>query len=362
MSGPPAHDEIVDYTDGASSLDIQNVIRDNSRGRGDLHVASSYRPRRSMSSFRDQDDAEGSIFDGPGSVTIPSSVTGLRRTRTRSIQSASRRESREFNANFRRRDSTTSRPVLSRRGTATSEALADTDDESNSLLSSQVASPRRKSIDDPDGSQSPEERRTRRTSSVFGNIAHFFGRRESPSRRSTASRSRRGSMDYTESLTEDEGDDRWGYNSSEEDASDEETRSLRSDAYPASSRGSLSRPPSPSSAFPGLGRDPIFGDTRVDMDDVSIVESIPATSGPPNRQDIYISDEDLQLRLIGYAIVQWRNLLWKLITILSFGIVGLAGHWFPEFWLRCVAVEKPFAHKTANVVVVEVRSIPFLVS
>lgn len=357
MNGASAHDEIVDYTEGASSVDIQNAIRDNTRGRGDLQVGTSYRPRRSMSSFRDEEDAGGSIFDGPGSVTIPSSVTGLRRSRTRSIQSASRRTSREFDSGFRRRDSTNSRPVMTRRITGNSEALTDTDDESNVLSSPQVAWPIRRSTDELNESVPPEERRTGRTSSVFGSFANFFARRESPSRRSNASRSRRGSVDYTASPTEEEPDDRWGYNSSEEDTSEVGTMSIRSDAYPASSRGSISslRPASPATAF-GLGRDPIFGDTRVDMDGISMAESIPATAGPPSRQDVYISDEDLQLRLIGYAVVQTRNLLWRLSTILSFGIMGLVGHWFPEFWLRCVAVEKPFADKATKIVVVEVRS------
>jgi cation-transporting ATPase 13A3/4/5 len=188
---------------------------------------------------------------------------------------------------------------------------------------------------------------------VFGNIASFFGRRGSPSRQSSTSLSRRGSINYAESPTED-GEDRWGYHSSEDEASVDDGPSARGSIYPASSRGTHSPPSSPTIAFPGLGRDPIFGDTRIDIDDESIAESLPPFSGPPTQQDIHIVDEDLRLRLIGFEAVLWRRWAWNILTLCTFGLLGLLGHWFPEFWLRCVARRKPFAAPSTNLVIVEV--------
>jgi cation-transporting ATPase 13A2 len=354
MSSTSPQDDL-DYTDGASAQDIQNVIRETPRGRGDLQVASSYQPRRSMSSFRDQDEATGSIFDGPGSVTIPSSVTGLRRSRTRSFLSRSRRGSHTFESSSQISDRDMSRPMLSRRGTSTSvnaEAV-DSDQETSSPISERRRGRQRRSTEENDNLISPGEEGARRTS-MFGNLVSFFGRRESPSRLSHTSRSRRGSIDYAQSPTEEEGEDRWGYHSSEEDASDDETTSLPGSLYPASSRGSNSRPVSPVAAFPGLGRDPIFGDTRIDMTDVSTVKSLPITTGPPSHQDIYLEDEDLKIRVIGYTLVRWRKLLWDISTLFSLGLLGLLGLWFPEFWLRCTAKRRPFSQSETNLVVIEV--------
>ena len=356
MSASPTNED-RDYTDGASALDIQSAIMDVPRGRGDSQVASSYQPRRSMSSFRDNEDSGGAIFDGPGSMIIPSSQTGLKTARTRSFRAGSRRASRNQGHPS---ETELSRPNLSRRGTGRSDngdALADSDVETSSPISERPSRSRhRMSSQTTDilaspGDEATQERRT----SMFGNLASFFGgRREtSPSRKSDASRSRRGSIDYAESISE-EREDRWGYHSSEEGSSDEDAASLPGSLYPASSRGSHSRPTSPSSAFPGMGRDPIFGDTRIDMDEVSITESIPLSAGPPSQQDVYIADEDLKLRFLGYQLVQWRGYLWSILSVVSLGMLGLVGHWFPEFWLRCVARKKPFGSKSASLVIVEV--------
>lgn len=363
MSSPLTQDDL-DYTDGASAQDIQNVIRETPRGRGDLQVASSYQPRRSMSSFRDQDEATGSIFDGPGSVTIPSSVTGLRRSRTRSFLSRSRRGSHAFESSSQISDRDMSRPMLSRRGTSTSvnaDAVVDSDQETSSPISERRRGRRKRNTDENENLISPGEESARRTS-MFGNLVSFFGRRESPSRLSQGSRSRRGSIDYAQSPTEDEGEDRWGYHSSEEDASDEDTTSLPGSLYPASSRGSHSRPGSPVAAFPGLGRDPIFGDTRIDMTDVSTVKSLPITTGPPSHQDIYLEDEDLKIRFVGYTLVRWRKWLWNISTLCSLGLLGLIGLWFPEFWLRCTAKRRPFLERETNLVVVESPSTDIIIS
>jgi cation-transporting ATPase 13A2 len=356
MSDGPSRDEHLDYTDGASAQDIHDAVLLSPRGRGELQVATSYLSRRSSSSFRDYDDGGGAIFDGPGSVTIPSSITGLRSSRARSFN-PSRRGSRVLDSDANVNETDSLYPGLRRHASSRS---AGTDIESGSpVRTRRVPIPRRNtaSTDDIDDilSAGDAEERGRRTS-MFGNIASFFGRRESPSRRSSTSLSRRENASYAESPTEEE-EDRWGYHSSEDEASVEDAPSDRGGIYPASSRGTHSCPPSPSGAFPGLGRDPIFGDTRIDIDDESIAEPLPPSSGPPTQQDIHIADEDLRLRLIGFEAILWRRWAWNIVTICTFGLFGLLGHWFPEFWLRCVARRRPFGVPSTNLVIVEVRDL-----
>lgn len=355
MSASPYREEEREYTDGATPQDIQEVVRNTPRGRGEFQAATSYVSRRSSSAFRDEDDASGNIFDGPGSVVIPSSITGLRSVRTRSFH-GSRRNSRAFGSREQLSDGGVSSPSFSRHASsrmAPAEALVDSDEEA-SLPVRPRRVPSRRSIDDGIEIHFPEDDQTRRTS-VFGNIANFFARRDSFSRRSSMSRSRRDSVNYAESPTEEE-DNRWGYHSSEEEASEEETTSLRPSIYPESSMGSHSRPPSPTSAFPGLGRDPIFGDTRIDIEEESITGSFPAPSGPPSQQDIQIADEDLRLRLYGFEAVHWRLWIWRIGTTITLGLLGLLGRWFPEFWLYCVARRCPFGASSTNLVVVEVSA------
>jgi len=364
MSSSSHEDEREDYTDGASPQEIQSAIREVPRGRGDQQIAESYQPRRSMSSFRDSDDAGGAVFDGPGSVTIPSSVTGLRSTRSRSFRAGSHRGSRVFDRNSQSAELDPVRPVLSRRGTSRSDAtdaLIDSDAETSSPVSVQPRPRyRRRSTSNAEAFPIEEEATRERRTSVFGSLATFFGagRQTSPSRKSDTSRSRQGSVaDYAESISE-EREDRWGYHSSEEGSAEEDNVSLPGSLYPASSRGSHSRPPSPSSAFPGMGRDPIFGDTRIDMDEASLAETIPVSSGPPSQQDVYIVDEDIKLRLLGYQTIRWRTALWNVLSIASLGILGLIGHWFTELWLRCVARKTSFTSRSANIVIVEVPPSP----
>ncbi|KAG8788562.1 hypothetical protein FRC15_003443 [Serendipita sp. 397] len=354
MSAAPSSADERDYTDGASAQEIQNVVQQTVR-RGESQVGGSYQPRRSTSSFRgDEEDTGGAIFDGPGSVTIPSSVTGLRSTRTRSFNTSSRRGSRIYRASSIDDDQGAIRPSLRRQGTFQSGgtvALDDSDDDGGSPIQERRGRRGRISTDETEDLLSQVSERPRRTS-MFGGFSSFFGRRESPSRKSNASQSRAGSVDYTASPVEE--DDRWGYHSSEEeDASGEDVASVHGSFYPASSRGSHSRPASPSNAFPGLGRDPIFGDTRIDMEEASLAESLPPTTGPPTHQDIYIADEDLKLRLLGYKTSRTRDIIWKTLTLCSLGTLGLLGHWFPPLWLWFVSKKNPFHDRETDLVVVE---------
>jgi cation-transporting ATPase 13A3/4/5 len=70
---------------------------------------------------------------------------------------------------------------------------------------------------------------------------------------------------------------------------------------------------------------------------------------------MYISDEDVNIRFVGYEVIRTHQLLWRLGCILSFGILALLGHWFPRAWLRWVAQEKAFMFIEHGFVVVEVR-------
>ncbi|EPQ57568.1 Ca-transporting ATPase [Gloeophyllum trabeum ATCC 11539] len=102
-----------------------------------------------------------------------------------------------------------------------------------------------------------------------------------------------------------------------------------------------------------LSADPIFGnEARIDMD-LDLEPDEPPPPGPPSRQTIYIADEDNTVRFIGYETQSARQYLWRLGCILTCGILGLLGHWFPHFWLRWVAKEKAFKDIDDGFVVVE---------
>ena len=209
-------------------------------------------------------------------------------------------------------------------------------------------------------------RRSRRKSAspaprptVFENIAQIFTRAatqtESPprSRRpSVSSRSSRaGLLRRTSSRRSDAGSDyavetddeeRWGYASEEEDESDAESiQDVDHDSVDFRSIDERSLPPSPSLALHVMTGDPIFGDeSRIDMGELDLSE--PPPPGPPSRQMIFLEEEDAHIRFVGYEVVRLRQILWRVLCVLSFGILGLLGHWFPRLWLRWVAKEKAF--------------------
>jgi cation-transporting ATPase 13A3/4/5 len=57
---------------------------------------------------------------------------------------------------------------------------------------------------------------------------------------------------------------------------------------------------------------------------------------------------------VGYDTIWWRQLLWRFSCVVTFGALGLLGHWFPQLWLRWVAREKAFQDAADGFVVVEV--------
>ncbi|KAI0940528.1 hypothetical protein AcW1_003699 [Taiwanofungus camphoratus] len=361
---PSSQPQAYDYTEGASAIDIEHALATSGRGRRDSRYGTQ---------------GEGAMFDGPGHSVNPSSVSRM------SVGDHRRRSSdawsRDTRTRRRSQGGTSSRGASPRRGLSRdskvsygsvdhgeqhdqTEGLSD-EGESHGML-------RR-----PTRKRSPSSSPHRPT--VFENIAHMFGRSalltESPlhSRRpSTSSRtsttrllhrssSRRSdaSSDYAVE-SQDEGDDRWGYSSGEEDESEASADANNAEAVSIGPSGSEldygSYPPSPTGgpSLPLMSGDAIFGgEARIDIGEFEPLD--PPPPGPPSRQTIYIADEDSYIRMLGYEIVLWRQWLWRLCCVLTCGVLTLLGHWFPRMWLRWATQEKAFKDIEDGFVVVEVN-------
>ncbi|CAA7259088.1 unnamed protein product [Cyclocybe aegerita] len=353
----PEGSQSYDYTEGASAVDIDQALDNSRRARRDSQYSTYH-----------GGDGDGAMFSGPGHIANPSSVSRMSHIelgrRSSDVWSRSRRKSFDSKASHRgRRDSRASQ--LSRRSLDSAVRQRVNGDETDSLL-------------DEDGGSATSGRRRRRSpspptrSSVFGNIANLFTRggaqensrerRRSISQRSSTSRLSRRSDAMSENAldTEDDEQERWGYSSGEEDESEEEyQQSIDTGKDTASITPSMnydSEPPSPmegNQSLPMLSFDPVFGgEARIDMDTTFTLLDLPPP-GPPSRQTIYIPDEDNTVRFIGYETIRWRVWAWRTCCVLSFGILGLLGHWFPYLWLRWVAREKAFIDSHDGFLVVE---------
>jgi len=104
-----------------------------------------------------------------------------------------------------------------------------------------------------------------------------------------------------------------------------------------------------------MSHDPLFGDTRIEIEELPRADSPPPPPGPPSRQKIHLVDEDLTVRFQGHEIIPYRRFLWNLSVFLTLGVLGLVGHWFLRFWLRWVTREKAFKDIKEGFVVVEVN-------
>jgi len=346
-----------DYTEGASAIDIGAAVDSNRRARRDSQYSTYY-----------GGDGDGAMFSGPGQSANPSSVSRMSHIeigrRSSDIWSRSRRKSIDSKGSYKRRRRGSVDSQVSRQ---TADAGDEQGDETNVLL-------------DDDALSSASGRRGRRISvsppprsSVFENLASLFGRQapESPphrrpslSHRSSSGRlSRRSTDALSENAvdTEDE-EERWGYSSGEEDSDNDSIHSgdgIRDNASITPSMNYDSEPPSPieaSQTLPLLGFDSVFdgAEARIDMD-TSFTLLDPPPPGPPSRQTVYISDEDNTIRFIGYETIPLRVWMWRIGCVVTFGILGLLGHWFPKWWLRSVAREKAFIDSHSGFLVVEVR-------
>lgn len=359
-----------DYTDGASQHEIEDALSDSrvpGRFRSDSQVGSSYGTIGRAN--------EGAVFDGPANAAVPSSVSRMSHrdmSRDRMRRMSSDRSSRvRLGRHLRRRsedsiaDDRSSERI--RRRYSEESVLTDQGETDDALSDDEGPGPSNRSL--RRRSPSPEPAHT----GVFGSIANMFGishsnqeteiapRRPSLSVRSSVSskrsqRSRRRSLtsDAGSAHTSEGGDDRWGYSSGEEDSDPGEEGSLGErgqDNLSDLDFGSM--PPSPRGSLPNMLSDPIFGDTRIDMEFTS-EPSNPPPPGPPSRQQIYMQEEDVTVRFIGYETVYWYKLLWRIGCFVTFGLLGLLGYWFPRLWLRFVAREKSFLKNRGGFVVVEV--------
>ena len=360
-SFPTEPDRSFDYTDGASPAEIQNALAERAsrpRARRESQIGSGYsrRQSRSMSGFRDDDEiSDGAVFDGPGSVNFPSSVSKMRHEGLR----AQRRSFHEFRSTTTDGDAGVERGAsVSRRSSVRSTSISDVEDGLEGREMTHKRSFARQSFTSLVRNRSSDENAQERQS-IFGNIAKLFGRRDSsPTSRRSRSRQTSVAGDRVESPIEEElEDDRWGYLSGEEDIEEDEATPFRRPEY-LSSRESFSQPPSPTSSLPGMLRDPIFGDTRLDFGEPTLLDDRPPPPGPPSRQDVYIADEDIELRFLGYELRNSREWMWAIATVLSAGLLGLLGQWFPKMWLSWVAKEKGFKLCSKGIIVVEVCQLP----
>ena len=332
VSGPSTYD----YTEGASAIDISEALSNSRHSRRDSQYSLQY------------GDEQGTMFDGPGHSVVPSSVSRMSIDRPRSRQ--------------RSGDSQATRPfAVHRRSTDMSSSWSQMLDDS-ALDEEDIGErvPLRR------GRRSPSPRRT----GMFGGIAHLFGRdtggdassshrRTSISQHSRTSSSRlwgRRSDAGSEvgSEVSSEGDDRWGYSSAEEDEPSDVEDIASDKSLVASERAFSSYPPSPahSASLPLLSGDQFFSnETRIDIDFEPLD---PPPPGAASRQTVYLADEDVTLRFVGYEVLIWHCWAWRLACILSLGTLGLLGHWFPKLWLHWVAREKAFKELTSGYIVVEV--------
>lgn len=315
-----------DYTEGASAIDISNAVAKSRRARRDSQYSQAY-------------EESGSMFDGPGHSVIPSSVSRMGHHR-----SLSRRRSEDSQATGRRR-----RQSIDSAAEYASDAVGSDEEDVAS------ARPSRRGRRSPSPSAASPTRR-----GVLSGITHLFGRetlrrRPSISARSSASSRRSGRRSNAGSEagdTDEEGDDRWGYSSGEEDTVSEDEDITRSPEPMGSEYGS--NPPSPTRSIdlPLMPGDQFFGDdTRIEIDLGPLDEP---SDGPPSRQMLHLHDEDMTVRFVGYETVHTWQTLWRVACILSAGILALLGHWFPKLWLRWVTRELSFGDIKHGFILVEV--------
>ncbi|KZT19690.1 hypothetical protein NEOLEDRAFT_1158964 [Neolentinus lepideus HHB14362 ss-1] len=348
--------ESFDYTEGAEPIDIDAAIANNRRSRRDSQYSTPY-----------GENGVGSMFDGPGHVVNPSSVSRMSHSLSRRRSGDGRRmsvESRRLSTDGRRMSMDSRRSGgTSVDGNEEEQYLSGEDVEESGTVRSRGRRRRRKS-------PSPIPAK----STVFENFAYIFGRTATPhaepsssrrpslSARSLGGLSRRsrhaeGGSDYA--VDTDSEEERWGYLSGEEDEGSEDEGDRRERASPSVSDMDYgSYPPSPAGSehehrLPMLSADPIFGnEARIDFDmDFEPLE--PPPLGPPSRQTIYVADEDNTVRFIGYETQTTRQYLWRIGCILTCGILGLLGNWFPRLWLRWVSKERAFKDIADGFVVVE---------
>ncbi|CED85070.1 ca-transporting atpase [Phaffia rhodozyma] len=365
-----------DYTEGAGEQDLAEAIE--IRGRSDGR-------RDSMSGWNGEgEDQQTAIFSGPGSFSVPSSVTTMHHH-----MNSTPRNSFSLHRSHSRTSISRGQGYDGRRGHSS---------EAGSTYGGTGGRRGRNSFnrqDELSGSEtdtygSDEEAKESKRKSVLGGIASVLGFRASkdaddeealggssninrkrsfsshrshsrPSlgRKRSSNRSRAGSValsdrDGSEIPSSDEGDN-WGYSSNDQDSDSDDARS---ETYSQQSYRSDNNdlvpihrsPHSPSSqTVPLLAEDPLFhrtpgtSDIRTAKDENTPVEPFPPVdplSG--SKQLIELPDEDLTLLFTGYETVRWKETLWWIGVLFTGGGLGLVGRWVPTLWVDWVGKETEF--------------------
>lgn len=389
----PNPNDYTDWTEGANATEIAEAL--------DIRGRNSGR-RDSMSGWGGEDEGhQTSIFDGPGSYSIPSSVTSMHHHQgsyggRRSMSIDQRRPSSRAGSRVGSR-----RPSMESRRTVQSTAVRSEGSDGGGPVEAEgegllFQSRHRKGEDSDDD----EDEEGRRKGGVFGGIAaalgfgssrvadeeddpsgqygrSFSSQRSRPSlRHRSSSRSHRSAR--SEALSDgDLSDDNWGYSSNEDDSdsarsvtsSQGSIRSENNDLIPL--HRSNRHPESPSEpTIPLLPQDPVFSSSSAHHHEVDSARNASqtgetfafpeiASAHVGSRQIISLPDEDLSILFTGYETVRWKEFVWWIGVVLSAGILGLVGRWVPGLWVRWVGKETNFAEETKGQrwLLVEVRRI-----
>lgn len=325
------------------------------------------------------DDPQGSMFAGPGSEAVPSSLSAYHTHRRRSTRTAaaggsgrssSRHQLHRQSSSKQRRKSqagsVSSRPNLKRAGSSRSSlpsAIGDDDldsSEDEADLAKQTSRSRRSSSvhhrksHESDARSTASSKRTNR--SHVSAAAGLRGRRSSVATAAAHSdeeednehgdlgRSRRGS-DVEDSDEDNPSDDVYGpYGSSV--SSGDSAHSGQTNSGLVVSHGFIGGP------------DPFFGggEHRIDMDgaedgaslddrgsDQYLFESLEDREVEGSKQLIYFPDEDLHVVFIGWGAKTYKVILWTVASILTLGVLPLLGRWLPHWYLNGRGKDRAFA-------------------
>ncbi|WVQ96650.1 hypothetical protein IAU59_003756 [Kwoniella sp. CBS 9459] len=202
-----------------------------------------------------------------------------------------------------------------------------------------------------------------RPSTTLGRIASYIGlsrteaddeetgRGHHRRRSHSHSRSRRGSdasdrdsypRSHSPSTSEEDDwygdeDDADSYGSGREDGEEGYTSSLADDT----SLPPQSRPTSPSMPLVPSATDGIFGEPGSRPYEAIEPKDFVSVA-VPSRQTVVLPDEDLSIRFTCYRTDPFRNALWWMACILTFGALGLVGRWVPKIWVRFLGKETAF--------------------
>ena len=185
-----------------------------------------------------------------------------------------------------------------------------------------------------------------------------LGRKRQPRSRSHSERASTSSHDSDRrSASPSSSEESWGYGNQDDGYSDLD----REEGYSSSMADDTSLPPQSRPQSPHLPlipnpSDGIFGDPASRGQDLAEPKEF-TNLALPSRQNILLPDEDLSIRFIGYRTDPVRNALWWAGCILTFGALGLFGHWVPSIWVKFCGKETAFEDaREGSWLVVEVRA------